>query len=163
MKTVTFHKHEVFGSQICRKSLNDFGFNPETVEKASTLVLLHQVRFYPNTKQSTYRKFLKKLGKVSLEQLKAVLLSDRAGNSKKKEFPLITREFQKVERILMKMTEETIYPVMSFENIRSLGFNEMVSKQIMSNIQGIVNSSPHRNTKKYLLDYIFRNYGTQVK
>jgi hypothetical protein len=110
-RSVSFHKHEVVGANKTREMLTRLGYPAEVVEDVAILVRHHQFRFYPDTKDETIQKWMRKLGKNSSgqERWKLVMLLrllDRGGNDKNKNKPLITKAWNELYEKCHKLNQD---------------------------------------------------------
>lgn len=168
-KTVSFHKHEVAGVQKTKTMLTRMGVDPNTIKDVSILVRNHQYRFYQDTKDETIIKWMRKLGKdasgyTRWKKLMLLRLYDRAGNDKNKSKPLVTKEWKELWVKCEKLNKGLVYfedLVIDEKELIKLKVPTNKIQEALSNMIGIVQSNVDRNNKKYLKDYIKRNYGAK--
>jgi hypothetical protein len=158
---ITFYKHEIASAQILEKRLTILGFKEVERMLPKRLVELHQVRFYKDTTDKTYRAFLRKLGKGHIEKFRGLLLADRAGNASKAGRPLLTRFHNMVFTKLYSLETTTV-----FERDLCLHRIDLILMKVpkhkiqhaIDNMTGIVQAKPGRNTYLFLTRFIQKNY-----
>lgn len=161
---ISFHDHENVGAKIVNDWMKEMEFPDEDRVLVTKLVKHHQWRFYPDTHESTIRKWLERLGsEKAYNYLMNLRIADRAGNLANEDKPLHTTEHLafkvRVEQILKK------YNIIFFselavrkKDLRKLNIPKEKDYEILTNMLGIVRNKPERNTKEYLTSYIIRNY-----
>jgi len=91
----SFHSHEVVGSRVVRKILEDLRFSRETVEKVVKLVRWHM--FFSDPEQitlSAVRRMIKNVGEENIWDLLNVRICDRIGTGRPKEQPFRFRKYK---------------------------------------------------------------------
>ena len=91
----TFHGHEVVGSRVTRKALEDLRFSRETIEKVSKLVRWHM--FFSDPDQitlSAVRRMIVNVGEENIEDLLNLRICDRIGTGRPKEQPFRFRRYK---------------------------------------------------------------------
>jgi tRNA nucleotidyltransferase (CCA-adding enzyme) len=91
----TFHGHEVVGSRVTRKALEDLRFSREMVEKVSKLVRWHM--FFSDPDQitlSAVRRMIVNVGEDNIEDLLNLRICDRIGTGRPKEQPFRFRRYK---------------------------------------------------------------------
>ena len=91
----TFHGHEVVGSRVTRKALEDLKFSRETIEKVSKLVRWHM--FFSDPDQitlSAVRRMIQNVGDENIEDLLNLRICDRIGTGRPKEQPFRFRKYK---------------------------------------------------------------------
>ena len=91
----TFHGHEVVGSRVARKALEDLRFSRETIEKVSKLVRWHM--FFSDPEQitlSAVRRMIQNVGEENIEDLLNIRICDRVGTGRPKEQPFRFRKYK---------------------------------------------------------------------
>lgn len=94
-KDWTFHGHEVVGSRVTRKALEDLRFSRETIEKVSKLVRWHM--FFSDPDQitlSAVRRMIINVGNENMQDLLNLRICDRIGTGRPKEQPFRFRKYQ---------------------------------------------------------------------
>lgn len=165
-KQITFHKHEVIGAAITEQVMNRFQKNTRFSKSISNLVRLHQVRFYNNTKDSTYKHFLRELlstsyGSNMLMTFFKLLKSDRAGNSAKNNLPQETFEMKNLYYKLQTLSNNLVlesYLTLQRKDLKLIGYSDDQIEKIVPNLIGIVQGNRLRNDPEYLLTYVTKNY-----
>ena len=76
----TFYRHEQFGAETARRALTGLRYPTQTVERVVSLVAHHMFNFRENTKRSTVRKFIVKVGPDLVADLLGLRMADRAGS-----------------------------------------------------------------------------------
>jgi poly(A) polymerase/tRNA nucleotidyltransferase (CCA-adding enzyme) len=91
----TFHGHEVVGSRVTRKALEDLKFPRETIEKVSKLVRWHM--FFSDPDQitlSAVRRMIRNVGQENIMDLLNLRICDRIGTGRPKEQPFRFRKYK---------------------------------------------------------------------
>lgn len=94
-KDWTFHGHEVVGSRVTRKALEDLRFSRETIEKVSKLVRWHM--FFSDPDQitlSAVRRMIVNVGEENIHELLNLRICDRIGTGRPKEQPFRFRKYK---------------------------------------------------------------------
>lgn len=94
-KQWTFYGHEVIGSRVTRKILENLRFSRETIENVTNLVRWHM--FFSDTETVTHsavRRLVANVGKDKVWDLIDVRLCDRIGTGRPKENPYRLRKYQ---------------------------------------------------------------------
>ena len=94
-KEWTFHGHEVVGSRVTRKALEDLRFSRETIEKVVKLVRWHM--FFSDPEQitlSAVRRMIKNVGEENIWDLLNLRICDRIGTGRPKEQPFRFRKYK---------------------------------------------------------------------
>lgn len=94
-KDWTFHGHEVVGSRVTRKALEDMRFSRETIEKVSKLVRWHM--FFSDPDQitlSAVRRMIRNVGEENIWDLLNLRICDRIGTGRPKEQPFRFRKYK---------------------------------------------------------------------
>ena len=93
-KLITFYGHDVVGSKIAKKTLEDLKFPKKFVEKVEKLVRWHM--FFSDTEQitlSAVRRLIVNVGKENIWDLMDLRLCDRVGTGRPKESPYRLRKY----------------------------------------------------------------------
>ncbi len=91
----TFHGHEVVGSRVTKKALEDLRFPRETIEKVSKLVRWHM--FFSDPDQitlSAVRRMIRNVGEENIMDLLDLRICDRIGTGRPKEQPFRFRKYK---------------------------------------------------------------------
>ena len=91
----TFHGHEVVGSRVTKKALEDLHFPRETIEKVVKLVRWHM--FFSDPEQitlSAVRRMIKNVGEENIWDLLNLRICDRIGTGRPKEQPFRFRKYK---------------------------------------------------------------------
>lgn len=94
-KDWTFHGHEVVGSRVTKKALENLHFSRETIEKVSKLVRWHM--FFSDPDQitlSAVRRMIKNVGEENIVDLLNLRICDRIGTGRPKEQPFRFRKYK---------------------------------------------------------------------
>lgn len=94
-KDWTFHGHEVVGSRVTRKALEELRFSREIVEKVTKLVRWHM--FFSDPDQitlSAVRRMIKNVGEENIWDLLNLRICDRIGTGRPKEQPFRFRKYK---------------------------------------------------------------------
>ncbi len=94
-KDWTFHGHEVVGSRVTKKILEDLKFSRETIEKVSKLVRWHM--FFSDPDQitlSAVRRMIRNVGEEHIWDLLNLRICDRIGTGRPKEQPFRFRKYK---------------------------------------------------------------------
>jgi tRNA nucleotidyltransferase (CCA-adding enzyme) len=94
-KDWTFHGHEVVGSRVTKKALEDLHFPKETIEKVVKLVRWHM--FFSDPEQitlSAVRRIITNVGEENIWDLLNLRICDRIGTGRPKEQPFRFRKYK---------------------------------------------------------------------
>ena len=94
-KDWTFHGHEVVGSRVTKKALEDLHFSRETIEKVVKLVRWHM--FFSDPDQitlSAVRRMIKNVDEENIWDLLNLRICDRIGTGRPKEQPFRFRKYK---------------------------------------------------------------------
>jgi tRNA nucleotidyltransferase (CCA-adding enzyme) len=94
-KDWTFHSHEVVGSRVTKKALEDLHFPNETIEKVVKLVRWHM--FFSDPEQitlSAVRRMIRNVGEENIWDLLNLRICDRIGTGRPKEQPFRFRKYK---------------------------------------------------------------------
>ena len=94
-KDWTFHGHEVVGSRVTRRALEDLKFSRETIDKVSKLVRWHM--FFSDPDQitlSAVRRMITNVGEEHIWDLLNLRICDRIGTGRPKEQPFRFRKYK---------------------------------------------------------------------
>ncbi|HEY4500963.1 MAG TPA: HD domain-containing protein [Candidatus Paceibacterota bacterium] len=91
----TFHGHDVVGSHVTRKTLEDLHFSRETIDKVVKLVRWHM--FFSDPEQitlSAVRRMIVNVGEENIQDLLNLRICDRIGTGRPKEQPFRFRKYK---------------------------------------------------------------------
>ncbi len=94
-KDWTFHGHEVVGSRVTKKALENLHFSRETIDKVVKLVRWHM--FFSDPEQitlSAVRRMIKNVGEENIWDLLNLRICDRIGTGRPKEQPFRFRKYK---------------------------------------------------------------------
>lgn len=94
-KDWTFHGHEVVGSRVTQKALENLHFSRETIDKVKKLVRWHM--FFSDPDQvtlSAVRRTIRNVGVENIEELLNLRVCDRIGTGRPKEQPFRFRKYK---------------------------------------------------------------------
>jgi tRNA nucleotidyltransferase (CCA-adding enzyme) len=152
-KQWTFYGHEVVGSHVTKKILENLKFSRETIDKVTNLVRWHM--FFSDTEQitlSAVRRLLAKVGPENIWDLINVRMCDRIGTGRPKENPYRLRKYT-------SMVEEALRDPISVGMLKIDGRRIMeVGKlppgpkvgQVLNALLQEVLEDPKLNTEEYL-------------
>ena len=152
-KDWTFHGHEVVGSRVTRKALEELRFPRETIEKVSKLVRWHM--FFSDPDQitlSAVRRMIRNVGEENIWDLLNLRICDRIGTGRPKEQPFRFRKYQ-------AMVDEALRDPISVTMLKTDG-NRLMEKfhakpgprlgWTLSALLEDVLDDPKKNTEEYL-------------
>jgi putative nucleotidyltransferase with HDIG domain len=94
-KEWTFHGHEVVGSRVTKKALEDLHFSRETIDKVVKLVRWHMFFSDPELiTLSAVRRMIKNVGEENIWDLLNLRICDRVGTGRPKEQPFRFRKYK---------------------------------------------------------------------
>ena len=115
----TFYGHEVTGSRVTRKALEDLRFPKETVEKVVKLVRWHMFFSDPDKiSLSAVRRMIVNVGTDDIWDLLNVRICDRIGSGRPKEQPFRFRKYK-------SMVEEALRDPVSVDMLKIDGIRIM--------------------------------------
>ena len=94
-KDWTFHGHEVVGSRVTKRALENLKFSRETIEKVTKLVRWHM--FFSDPDQitlSAVRRMINNVGEENIWDLLNLRICDRIGTGRPKEQPFRFRKYK---------------------------------------------------------------------
>ena len=152
-KDWTFHGHEVVGSRVTRKALEDLRFSREIIDKVTKLVRWHM--FFSDPDQitlSAVRRMIVNVGKENIWDLLDLRICDRVGTGRPKEQPFRFRKYK-------AMVEQALRDPISVGMLKTNGSRLMKAFHMKPgpNIGNVLNAlleevleDPQRNTETYL-------------
>ena len=152
-KEWTFHGHEVVGSRMTRRALEDLKFPRETVERVAKLVRWHM--FFSDPDQitlSAVRRMIRNVGEENIWDLLNLRICDRIGTGRPKEQPFRFRKYK-------AMVEQALRDPISVGMLKTDGnrlmerFNVEPGPRIGWTLSALLEDileDPERNTEEYL-------------
>ena len=149
----SFHGHEVVGSRVTRKVLENLRFPRETIEKVVNLVRWHM--FFSDPEQitlSAVRRMIKNVGKENIWDLLNLRICDRIGTGRPKEQPFRFRKYK-------AMVDQALRDPISVSMLKTGGehimekFHEKPGPKIGSVLNALLEEvldNPDSNTEEYL-------------
>ncbi|MBY0539542.1 CCA tRNA nucleotidyltransferase [Patescibacteria group bacterium] len=154
-KDWTFHGHEVVGSRVAKKALEELRFPKETVEKVAKLVRWHM--FFSDPDQitlSAVRRIIVNVGVENIQELLNLRICDRIGTGRPKEQPFRLRKY-------MAMVDEAMRDPINVGMLKVNG-NDLMTEVgekpgprvgwILHALLEEVLEDPQKNTREYLLE-----------
>lgn len=118
----TFYNHEVVGTKLTKKILNDLKFSHETVEKVTKLIRWHM--FFSDTDQITHsavRRMISNVGRENIWDLINLRICDRVGTGRPKEDPYRLRKYMSIiEEVMSDATDVSMLKIGGKELIEVL-------------------------------------------
>jgi poly(A) polymerase/tRNA nucleotidyltransferase (CCA-adding enzyme) len=154
-KDWTFHGHEVVGSRVAKKALEDLRFPKETIEKVAKLVRWHM--FFSDPDQvslSAVRRIIVNVGVENIQELLNLRICDRIGTGRPKEQPFRLRKY-------MAMVDQAMRDPISVGMLKINGSDLMTEVGenpgprvgwILHALLEEVLEDPQKNTREYLLE-----------
>jgi len=152
-KDWTFHGHEVVGSRVTRKALEDLRFSRETIDKSVKLVRWHM--FFSDPDQitlSAVRRMIRNVGEENIWDLLELRICDRIGTGRPKEQPFRFRKYK-------AMVEQALRDPISVTSLNTDGSRIMEKFHVepgprigwaLNALLEEVLEDPKKNTEKYL-------------
>jgi len=149
----TFHGHEVVGSRVAKKALEDLKFSRETIEKVSKMVRWHM--FFSDPDQitlSAVRRMIANVGEEHIWDLLNLRICDRIGTGRPKEQPFRFRRYK-------AMVEEALRDPISVAMLKTDGkhimeaFHVQPGPRIGFALHALLEEvleDPSKNTSEYL-------------
>jgi putative nucleotidyltransferase with HDIG domain len=152
-KQWTFYGHEVVGSRVTKKILENLKFSRETIKKVTSLVRWHM--FFSDTEKVTHsavRRLISNVGKENVWDLIDVRLCDRIGTGRPKENPYRLRKFQSmIEEVMSDPVSVGMLKINGKDIMTILGINPGPKiGQILNALLEEVLDDPALNTEDYL-------------
>jgi tRNA nucleotidyltransferase (CCA-adding enzyme) len=117
----TFHGHEVVGSRVTKRVLEELKFSRETIEKVTKLVRWHMFFSDPDLiTLSAVRRMINNVGAENIEDLLNLRICDRIGTGRPKEQPFRFRKYR-------AMVEEALRDPISVTMLKTDG-NRLMEK-----------------------------------
>lgn len=152
-KQWTFYGHEVVGSRVTKKILENLRFSRETIDKVVNLVRWHM--FFSDTEQitlSAVRRMIVNVGKENVWDLINVRLCDRIGTGRPKENPYRLRKYEAM--IEEAMRDPISVGMLKIDGKKIMEILDIVPGpkigQILNALLEEVLEDPTLNTEEYL-------------
>ena len=149
----TFHGHEVVGSRVAAKALQDLRFSRETIDKVTKLVRWHM--FFSDPDQitlSAVRRMIRNVGEENMQDLLNLRICDRIGTGRPKEQPFRFRKYKAmvdealrdpISVTMLKIDGNTLMERFHVKAGPTIGF-------LLNALLEEVLEDPKRNTEDYL-------------
>ena len=149
----TFHGHDVVGSRVAKRALEELRFSRETIEKTAKLVRWHM--FFSDPDQvtlSAVRRIITNVGEENIQDLLNLRICDRIGTGRPKEQPFRLRKY-------MAMVDQALRDPISVKMLKTDGtrimelFHAKPGPKIgfaLHDLLEEVLDDPKRNTEEYL-------------
>lgn len=152
-KDWTFHGHEVVGSRVTRKILEDLHFSREIIEKVTKLVRWHM--FFSDPDQitlSAVRRMIQNVGPENMEDLLNLRICDRIGTGRPKEQPFRFRKYKAM--VEQALRDPISVSMLKTDGERLMGTFHMKPGPDIGNVLNAlleeVLDDPLKNTEEYL-------------
>ena len=154
-EATTFYGHEVIGARMVKEIGERLRLSKKQIEKLVILVRWHMFAYQPEMTDASIRRFIKRVGKESINDMMLLRIGDRKGGGSK------TTSWRLQE--LQKRIGEQLYEPMEVRDLMVNGEDVMkILKikpgpkvgQIMKKLFEEVIEDTSKNTKKYLLSRI---------
>ena len=149
----SFHGHEVEGSKIAKKRLQELRYPKEVVEKAVKLVRWHM--FFSDTELITHsavRRLIRNVGTENVEDLLMLRVCDRIGTGRPKEQPYRLRKYQAMIEEVMRDPISVSMLKVNGKTLMDLG--EKAGPRIGWTLHALLEEvleDPTRNTEEWLI------------
>jgi tRNA nucleotidyltransferase (CCA-adding enzyme) len=152
-KEWTFHGHEVVGSRVTKKALEDLHFPRETIDKVVKLVRWHM--FFSDPEMitlSAVRRMIKNVGEENIWDLLNLRICDRIGTGRPKEQPFRFRKYK-------AMVDQALRDPISVTMLKTGGehimekFHEKPGPKLGWTLNALLEEvldDPEKNTEEYL-------------
>ena len=118
-KEWSFHGHEVVGSRVTKKALEDLHFSRETIDKVTKLVRWHMFFSDPELiSLSAVRRMITNVGEENIWDLLNLRICDRVGTGRPKEQPFRFRKYK-------AMVEQALRDPISVKMLKTDGIHIM--------------------------------------
>ena len=149
----TFYGHEVVGSRVTRKVLENLRFSRETIEKVVNLIRWHM--FFSDTEKITHsavRRLIANVGKDNVWDLLDMRGCDRIGTGRPKENPYRLRKYKAmIEEVMRDPISVSMLKTGGKKIMELLGINSGPKVgQILNALLEEVLEDPKLNTEDYL-------------
>ncbi len=149
----TFHGHEVVGSRVTKKALEDLRFSHETIEKVTKLVRWHM--FFSDPDQitlSAVRRMIANVGTDNIEDLLNLRICDRIGTGRPKEQPFRFRKYKAM--VEQALRDPVSVSMLNIDGSRIMNeFHEKPGPRIGYILHALLEEvldNPLHNSKEYL-------------
>jgi len=152
-KQWTFYGHEVVGSHVTKKILENLRFSRETIENVTNLVRWHM--FFSDTEKITHsavRRLIVNVGKENVWDLINMRMCDRIGTGRPKESPYRLRKYKSmIEEVMMDPVSVGMLQIDGKKIMELLGIAPGPKiGQILNALLEEVLEDPNLNNKEYL-------------
>jgi tRNA nucleotidyltransferase (CCA-adding enzyme) len=149
----TFYGHEVVGSYVTKKILEDLRFSRETIDRVVNLVRWHM--FFSDTEQitpSAVRRLIANVGKENVWDLIDLRTCDRIGTGRPKENPYRLRKYKAmIEEVMRDPISVAMLKIDGKKIMELLGITPGPKiGQILNALMEEVLEDPSLNTEEYL-------------
>lgn len=118
----TFYNHEVVGTKMTKRILQDLKFSHETIEKVTKLIRWHM--FFSDTEQITHsavRRMIANVGRENIWDLINLRICDRVGTGRPKEDPYRLRKYMSmIEEVMSDATDVSMLKIGGKDLIETL-------------------------------------------
>jgi tRNA nucleotidyltransferase (CCA-adding enzyme) len=151
----TFYNHEVVGTKMTKKILNDLKFSHETIDKVTKLIRWHM--FFSDTDQITHsavRRMISNVGRENIWDLINLRICDRVGTGRPKEDPYRLRKYMSIiEEVMSDATDVSMLKISGQDLIDMLHVTPgPIIGQILNILLDKCIENPKINTKEELLN-----------
>ncbi len=150
----TFYNHEVVGTKMTKKILQDLKFSHETIEKVTKLIRWHM--FFSDTEQITHsavRRMIANVGRENIWDLINLRICDRVGTGRPKEDPYRLRKYMSmIEEVMSDATDVSMLKIGGKDLIETLHVTPGPQMgKILNILLDKCIENPELNTKESLL------------
>lgn len=152
-KQYTFYGHEVVGSRVTRKILENLKYSKKIIDKVTVLVRWHM--FFTDTEQitlSAVRRMIVNVGKENIWDLMNVRICDRIGTGRPKENPYRLRKYKAMieEALRDPLTVGTLkIDGKSLIEVTKISPGPRIGHILHALLEEVI-EKPELNTKEYL-------------
>jgi len=151
-KDWTFHGHEVVGTRMAKKILENLKFPRETIDKATSLVRWHMFFSDPAVVTlSAVRRIVANVGKEHIWDLVNLRICDRIGTGRPKEQPFRLRKYQAM--IEQAMRDPISVGMLAIDGRKVMALGEKPGPRIGWTLHALLEEvleDPAKNTAEYL-------------
>ncbi len=152
-KQWTFYGHEVVGSRVTKKILENLKFSRETIDRVVNLVRWHM--FFSDTEQitiSAVRRMIVNVGKENIWDLMNLRICDRVGTGRPKEDPYRLRKYYSmieeamrdpISVSMLKINGNRLMDMLEIKGGPKIGY-------ILNSLLNEVLDDPEKNNEDYL-------------
>jgi poly(A) polymerase/tRNA nucleotidyltransferase (CCA-adding enzyme) len=151
----TFYNHEVLGAKMTRKIMKRLKFSNEQIERVNNLIINHMFHYTDEWTDGAVRRFIRKVGLDSINDLIALRLADRKGNGARSGIPApIETLMEKIEKVIEADNAFSVRDLDIDGNILMDAFNLQpgpVIGTVLNELLEIVLDNPELNKKETLI------------